>query len=66
MAFDILLRQMLGAVNEFIGAQLRDRLAHGRNKALQMISDDPLGPRSLAGEPKLGGPANSFDKDTKK
>ena len=36
-----LVRQMLGAVNEFVAAQDRERLLHGRNKALSKVAGDP-------------------------
>ena len=41
-----LVRQMLGAVNEFVAAQARERLSHGRQKALASVAADPEGRRS--------------------
>ena len=58
-----LVRQMLGAVNEFVAAQDRERLLHGRNKALSKVAGDPTGRRSYANKPKLGGPAGLLEID---
>lgn len=58
-----LLRQVLGAVHEFTGAQVRERLSSGREKKLQLIQADGHGVRSLDGNAKLGGPSNSFQND---
>jgi DNA invertase Pin-like site-specific DNA recombinase len=58
-----LVRQMLGAVSEFVAAQDRERLLHGRNKALSKVASDPRGRRSYANMPKLGGPMALLEKD---
>ena len=49
-----LVRQMLGAVNEFVAAQARERLSHGRQKALASVAADPGGKRSYNNNPKVG------------
>ena len=59
----VLVRQMLGAVNEFVGSQVISRFANGRAKALSNIAIDPAGPRSSDGNPYLGGPQNLMEKD---
>ncbi len=59
----VFLRQVLGAVHEFNGAQIRERLASGRQKRLEQVTADQGGSRSLLGNPKLGGPKNSFEDD---
>ena len=56
-------RQMLGAVNEFVAASARERLAHGRSKALQLVADDPRGARSCRGDPKLDAPVALLEQD---
>ena len=58
-----MVRQMLGAVNEFVAASARERLAHGRAKALQDIACDPEGARSCQGAPKLGAPRAILESD---
>ena len=58
-----MVRQMLGAVNEFVAASARERLAHGRAKALQEVACDPEGARSCQGDPKLGAPVAILEKD---
>ena len=58
-----LVRQMLGAVNEFVAAQARERLNHGRQKALASVAADPRGKRSYNNNPKLGGPTALLEKD---
>ena len=58
-----MVRQMLGAVNEFVAASARERLAHGRAKALQDAACDPEGARSCKGDPKVGGPAAILEQD---
>lgn len=58
-----LVRHMLGAVSEFVAAQARERLLHGRNKALSKVASDPRGRRSYANMPKLGGPMALLEKD---
>jgi DNA invertase Pin-like site-specific DNA recombinase len=49
-----LVRQMLGSIYEFIGAQIRERLHHSRAEALTKVQRDPH-----------GGPANFWSKDPK-
>ena len=58
-----LVRQMLGAVSEFVAAQSRKRLSHGRNKALAVVAADPAGRRSYRNAPKLGGPVAILERD---
>ena len=58
-----MVRQMLGAVNEFVAASARERLAHGRAKALSEIASDPIGARSAQGDPKLGAPTALLESD---
>lgn len=58
-----LVRHMLGAVNEFVAAQARERLNHGRRKALASVAADPRGKRSYNNKPKVGGPAALLDDD---
>ena len=58
-----LVRQMLGAVNEFVAAQARERLTHGRQKALASVAADPRGQRSYNNNPKVGGPASLLEHD---
>lgn len=58
-----MVRHMLGAVNEFVAASAKERLSHGRATSLQDVADDPEGPRSLQGDPKLGGPAAILEDD---
>ena len=58
-----LVRQMLGAVNECVAAQARERLAHGRQKALASVAADPRGRRSYNNMPKMGGPASLLEHD---
>ena len=57
------MRQMLGAVNECVAAQARERLAHGRQKALASVAADPRGRRSYNNMPKMGGPASLLEHD---
>ena len=56
-----LVRQMLGAVNEFVAAQARERLRHGRQKALASVAADPGGKRSYNNNPKVGGPESLLE-----
>ena len=58
-----LVRQMLGAVNEFVAAQVRERLRHGRQKALASVAADPGGKRSYKNNPKVGGPESLLEHD---
>ena len=58
-------RLMLGAVNEFVAASARERLAHGRAKVLSDIASDPGGARSAQGDPKLGAPTALLESDPK-
>ena len=58
-----MVRQMLGAVNEFVAASARERLAHGRAKALNEIASDPGGARSARGDAKLGAPTALLESD---
>ena len=58
-----MVRQMLGAVNEFVAANARERLAHGRAKALSEVALDPAGARSCKGNPKLGAPTALLEGD---
>ena len=44
------------AVSEFVAAQSRERLSHGRSKALAVVAADPAGRRSYRNAPMLGGP----------
>ena len=60
-----MVRQMLGAINEYVGAQIRDRLGHGFKRALEVVSQDPKGKRSYTGQPKLGGPPALLELDSK-
>ena len=53
----------MGAVNEFVAASARERLAHGRAKALNEVASDPSGARSCDGDPKLGGPSAILEDD---
>ena len=47
---------MPGAVSEFVAAQSRESLSHGRSKALAVVAADPVGRRSYRNPPMLGGP----------
>ena len=58
-----LVRQMPGAVNEFVAAQARERLSHGRQKALASVAAKPEGKRSYNNTPKLGGPTALLEHD---
>ena len=58
-----LVRHLLGAMNEFIAVQSRERLAHGRQKALASVAADPRGRRSYKNKPKLGGPMGLLEND---
>ena len=53
----------MGAVNEFVAAQARERLSHGRQKALASVAADPEGRRSYNNAPKLGGPTALLEHD---
>ena len=60
-----MVRQMLGAANEFVAAAARERLAHGRATALQAVAQDPHGARSYQGKPKLGGASGHMEHDAR-
>jgi len=60
-----MVRHMLGAVNEFVAASARERLKHGRAKALEAIAQDPRGARSYHGKPKLGARQQFLEQDNK-
>jgi len=57
-----LVRQMLGAVNEFVAAQARERLSHGRQKALASGAANPEG-RRLYNNTPMGGPTALLEHD---
>ena len=59
----VMVRQMLGAVNQFVAAHAKEILAHGRATSLQAVAEDPNGRRSYEGKPKLGGPDQLLEND---
>ena len=59
----VMVRQMLGAVNQFVAAHAKEILAHGRAASLEAVAQDPSGRRSYEGKPKLGGPNQLLEDD---
>lgn len=59
----VFLRQMLGAISEFVCKQIRERLSHGFQKTLREVANDPSGRRSHNNRPKLGGPPALLETD---